>query len=84
MRILSEIPHPYFKITVFKHQDQVSLKINHLVYETVLKFRDGEIPDEEAFIDGLQDSEFIREMEQHVHQIHQSRMKLIKKHQNSL
>ncbi len=79
MRILKNIPHPYLKITVFKHQQTLSIKFQHQVYETILTFRDGEIKDEGSFLSYLPNSSFIHEMEQRIHEIHKSRMAVLNK-----
>jgi len=74
MRIIKEVPHPYLKITVFKHQFKVQVKVQHEVYETLLTFRDGEILDEQYFLDHLEHSQFIKDMEKRIFEIHQTRM----------
>ena len=74
MRIIKHIPHRYLKITVFKHQQKLSIKFQHQVYEILLTYREGEIIDESSFIASLPDSTFVKEMEQRMHEIHQTRM----------
>lgn len=78
MRILKNIPHRYLKITVFKHQQTLSIKFQYQVYEAILTFRDGEIIDEQAFLTSLPNSIFIEEMEQRIHEIHKTRMAALK------
>ncbi len=41
MRILAEIPHPRLKITIFKHNDKLSLKLEKNLLEQIYKFREG-------------------------------------------
>ncbi len=42
MRILGEIAHPAYKITVFKHDQRVLLKIEHGLLEQTYKFRESD------------------------------------------
>ncbi|MBR9921723.1 MAG: hypothetical protein GYB31_12865 [Bacteroidetes bacterium] len=42
MRILGEIDHPRLKITVFKMDDKLSLKLEDGLFEQTYKFRKGE------------------------------------------
>lgn len=47
MHIIGEIPHPKFKITIFKMNHRIALKIEDSGLEQWYKFRDG------AFEDGV-------------------------------
>jgi hypothetical protein len=42
MRIIGTIDHPALKITVFKTDDQLSVKFEYGLMEQVFKFREGE------------------------------------------
>ncbi len=60
MRIIGEIEHPVYKITVFSMNNRVSVKIEDQMIEHVFKFRDGSgidnMDDIRAFInDGFMD-----------------------------
>ena len=41
MRIIGEIEHPVYKITVFSMNNRLSVKIEDRLIEKVFKFRDG-------------------------------------------
>ena len=41
MRIIGEIEHPVYKITVFSMNNKLSVKIEDQLIEQVFKFRDG-------------------------------------------
>jgi hypothetical protein len=41
MRIIGEIEHPVYKITVFSMNNRLSVKIEDKLIEQVFKFRDG-------------------------------------------
>jgi len=49
MHIIGEIPHPKFKITIFKMNHRIALKIEDSGLEQWYKFRDG------AFENGVAD-----------------------------
>lgn len=68
MRIVGEIVHPSYKITIFKMNERLSVKIEDKLLEQIYKFRDGMgvyTPDDvEAFLtDGFMkevDETFVR------------------------
>ncbi len=41
MRIIAEIPHPIFKVTVFQMNGKLSVKLEKNLLEQTYKFRDG-------------------------------------------
>jgi len=41
MRIIGEVPHPSYKITVFEMNKKLSVKIEDRVMEQTFKFREG-------------------------------------------
>jgi hypothetical protein len=41
MRLIGEVPHPVFKISVFKMDNKLSVQIADSSAEILLKFRDG-------------------------------------------
>lgn len=49
MHIIGEIPHPKYKLTIFKMNHRMALKIEDNGLEQWYKFRDG------AFTNGVQD-----------------------------
>lgn len=55
MRIIGEIPHSEFKITVFQMNSRISVKLEKDMIEHTIKFRDGagvnNIEDVKKFLD---------------------------------
>lgn len=41
MRIIGEIPHPKYKITVLQHNGRTSVQIEHGLVQQTYKYRDG-------------------------------------------
>ena len=41
MRVIGEIKHPKYKITVFQMNERLSVKLEDKVFEQIYKFRDG-------------------------------------------
>lgn len=74
MRIAGTIDHPVLKITVFRNDDRLSLKLESGLYEQTYKFRDGEgissVEDVYRFVDEA----FLRQVSDAMQQMHQTRM----------
>ena len=55
MRIIGNIDHPVFKITVFKMDNRLSVKIEKNMFEQTYRFREGQgvetVQDVEKFLD---------------------------------
>lgn len=69
MRIIGDIPHSTLKITVFKMNDKVSIKLEKHLTEIILKFRDGgEVMDLSTAQRYLTPS-FLRDIEQDLEKI---------------
>lgn len=41
MRIIGEIPHPKYKITILQHNGRTSVQIEHGLVQQTYKYRDG-------------------------------------------
>lgn len=41
MRIIGEIPHPKYKITILQHNRRTSVQIEHGLVQQTYKYRDG-------------------------------------------
>jgi hypothetical protein len=41
MKIIGELSHPVMKITIFKMNEKLSVKFEHLQVEHIIKFRQG-------------------------------------------
>ncbi len=59
MHIIGEIPHPTFKITIFKMNHRIALKIEDSGLEQWYKFRDGTFANGVADLKELVDDKFI-------------------------
>jgi hypothetical protein len=62
MRIIGNIDHPELKITIFKNDNRISVKLESGLYEQTYKFRDGE---------GIENAEDVgvQEMLRNMHQL---------------
>jgi hypothetical protein len=63
MRIIGNIEHPVYKITVFKMDNRLSLKVESGLYEQTYKFRDGEGVEAIAEARALVDAVFLERVE---------------------
>ncbi len=63
MRIIGEIPHPIYKITVFKMNERLSVKIEDKLLEQIYKFRDGSGINTTSDIVELLDEVFLQQVD---------------------
>lgn len=74
MRIIGYIDHAYLKITVFKMDDKVSIKLESGMYEQTYKFRSGEgvetMEDARKFVTPV----FITQVEEILATMHKTRL----------
>ena len=77
MRIIGEIEHPIYKITVFSMNNRLSVKIEDQLIEHIFKFRDGSgienLEDVRAFIN----DEFLAKVAESFTSLNQARIKSI-------
>jgi hypothetical protein len=64
MRIIGEIDHPTFKITVFKNDGKCSVKIEAGLLEQIYKFRDDERLQTFEDVQKVVDQAFIQKTEE--------------------
>jgi hypothetical protein len=76
MRIVGNIPHNTLKITVFKHDNKYSVKLETGLYEQIYKFRDGEA-DTFSDVKTIIDEPFIEAVSQEIQRMHRLRMEAI-------
>lgn len=74
MRIIGHIDHPDWKITVFKMDNRLSVKLETGLYEQTYKFRQGEGMDTLADVSALLDQDFLAAAERHFASMHQARL----------
>lgn len=74
MRIIGNIDHPYLKITVFKMDNRLSIKLESGMYEETVKFRDGEgVDDLEGAVRFL-DAAFLSGVEERLRSLHRDKL----------
>jgi hypothetical protein len=61
MRIIGHIDHPEWKVTVFKMDNRLSVKLENGLYEQIYKFRAGEAVETLEDVRAMLDEEFARE-----------------------
>lgn len=74
MRIIGQIDHPKLKITVFKNDNRISVKLESGLYEQTYKFRDGEGVEGAEEVERLLDSEFLDKVQDILKTMHAARM----------
>lgn len=74
MRIIGQIDHPNLKITVFKNDNRISVKLESGLYEQTYKFRDGEGIEGAEDVEKLLDSEFLEKVQAILKAMHTARM----------
>lgn len=74
MRIIGSIDHPEWKITVFKMDNRLSLKLETGLYEQTYKFRTGEGMDTLEEVRQWIDEAFLAEAARQFSSMHQARL----------
>lgn len=64
MRIVGEIKHPVYKITIFKMDTRYSVKFEDRDLEQTYKFREGEIVQSLADVYALMDQAFMQSIDE--------------------
>ncbi len=83
MRILGNIDHPQLKITVFKMDNRLSVKLETGLYEQIYKFRDGEGIDQLEDVKALLDEPFFAAAFQGFQNMHALRMATVARNGNA-
>ena len=58
MRVIAEIPHPVYKITLFAYGERYTLKLEDGLYEQSFKFRKTDLPEGHEAIREMLDEAF--------------------------
>lgn len=74
MRIIGSLDHPTFKITVFKMDNRLSLKIENAQYEQTYKLGDDDRFGNLDAVNMLADPEFLKQVQAIFNQMHRSRL----------
>lgn len=81
MRIIGTIDHPEWKITVFKMDNRLSVKLETGLYEQIYKFRTGERVDTLEEVRQFLDQDFMEAVARHFASMHQARLASLSKKQ---
>lgn len=79
MRIIGYIEHPILKITVFKTNNRISVKLESGLYEQTYKFRESEQLNHIEQVKNLIDQEFIEAVAQEITQMHQRKLQALQR-----
>lgn len=77
MRIIGDIPHPAFKITLMHWNDRFMVKFEHLGTELIFKFREGPLMEISDDLEQMVDNEFLKDVSKIYEQILQTRTSAI-------
>ncbi|MFN4080545.1 MAG: hypothetical protein ACK4NS_06560 [Saprospiraceae bacterium] len=77
MRIIGEIPHPRFKVTIFKMGERVSVKIENALYEQTYKLGDDDRFQTPEAVERLLDGAFFEAADRVMQAMHQNRLQAI-------
>ena len=64
MRVVIEIPHPDFKVTVYNWNGKYLVKLETAMYEQTYKIRDSDVAGDEDIKQLVADEEFIRSVKE--------------------
>lgn len=77
MRIIGTIEHPTLKITVFKMNERLSVKLESGLYEQTFKFRSGEGIETLEDVKNFIDAGFIEGVSENLQRMHQLKMQAL-------
>ena len=77
MRIIGEIEHPVYKITVFSMNNRLSVKIEDRLIEQIFKFRDGSGMDTLEDIKNFLNPDFLESVTESFKVLNSARIKSI-------
>lgn len=72
MRIVDQIEHPIFKISIFKNDNRYSVKLENAHFEQTYKMKEIDHPDPVGFIRTIVSPEFCRQAEAIAAQMHKN------------
>ncbi|MEM1325757.1 MAG: hypothetical protein AAGI23_07385 [Bacteroidota bacterium] len=79
MRIIGYIEHPALKITVFKMNNRISVKLESGLYEQTYKFRERDDLANIEQVRQLIDEPFIKAVEKELGQMHQRKLQALQR-----
>ncbi len=74
MRIIGSIPHPVFKITIFKMDNRLSIKIEDDLYEQIYKFRTDDGMEKAEDVQKIADEAFLKQAERIFKEMHAAKL----------
>lgn len=74
MRIIGEIDHPIYKITIFNMNNRLSVKIEDQLIEQVFKFRDGSGIENVDDVKSFLNVDFMKSVDESFKQLSRARM----------
>ncbi|MEM9887717.1 MAG: hypothetical protein AAF849_17615 [Bacteroidota bacterium] len=77
MRIIGYIEHPVLKITVFKMNNKISVKLESGLYEQTYKFRESNHLKNIQDVQRLIDEEFVQAVANDFNNMHQRKMRVM-------
>ncbi len=80
MRIVGSIDHPEWKITIFRNDNRLSVKLESGLVEQTFKFRDGEGIDHVDDVHRLMDKPFLAEIAALMKQMQLARHSALRRH----
>lgn len=79
MRIIGYIEHPVLKITIFKTNNRISVKLESGMYEQTYKFRESEQLNSIGQVKELINQKFIAAVEQEIAGMHQRKLQALQR-----
>lgn len=83
MRIIGQIEHPILKITIFKNDNRISVKLESGLYEQTYKFRDGEGIESAEDVEKFITSEFLEQVQGILEAMHAARISALSRRSQS-
>jgi hypothetical protein len=80
MRIIGTIDHPGLKISVFKNDNRLSVKLENGLYEQTYKFGDDDQFRTVADVQKLLDEPFLAQVQLQMQAMHRNRLASLSKH----
>ena len=80
MRIIGQIDHPTLKISVFKNDDRITVKVENSGYEMAFKLGDDERVKNPETLSSLFDAKFLEKINQFFQEMHAAKLSAFARH----
>jgi hypothetical protein len=84
MRVIAELPHPDFKITLFSMNQKYVIKLEKGTFEQIYKISELDIPEGVNGVFQLLDSEFIKTAAERFNQMRNDFIEAFKRYDNNI